>query len=346
MKKYKLIFIGITAVLLTAGLMMFTDTVSQSVTKSLKLCYSSVIPALFPFFAVCEIITAVISSVGKNIPIATFATGLISGYPTGVKNVCMLYTDKAIDKKTACALLHCTANASPAYVVAFIGICILKNKIAGIILLAAQTTAAVACAVFYGCFSKRIKHTANIHTISLTEILCSGVANSVIGCLYVCGYIIFFGIIADIIIKTGVINAADHIFFFMQKTQAHALLAGFFEITRGMVMLDIGEKGAMLTAAVMLAFSGISVIMQCASAAIDAKLPIAPLIEGKIAYILIMPITVTCFSKLFDVHSTQTAPDSALLAILIFLIFILCCIFSIYYIFDKHKNKRYNKKGD
>ena len=135
MRKIKPIITISSAVILIAVFSLRSDIVIESVMYSLRLCYGSVIPSLFPFFILCEFLMSATAGAGSNHCTAAFATGLITGFPTGVRNVCKLYSDGNIDKKSACALLHCTANASPAYIVAFIGVCIIGSKTAGIILL-------------------------------------------------------------------------------------------------------------------------------------------------------------------------------------------------------------------
>jgi hypothetical protein len=343
MRKIKPIITISSAVILIAVFSLRSDIVIESVMYSLRLCYGSVIPSLFPFFILCEFLMSATAGAGSNHCTAAFATGLITGFPTGVRNVCKLYSDGNIDKKSACALLHCTANASPAYIVAFIGVCIIGSKTAGIILLISQVLCAFACAVFFGCFKRRREGKSKIGVINITEIACQSISNSVISCLYVCGYIIFFGIIADIAIKAGLPSLAARIMFFLPENQAGALSVGFIEITRGIYMLDFSDNSAIIIAAVIVAFSGISVIMQCIACVIKAGLPKRPLITGKIIYTVMMPIIATCLSEIISVEVGSPKSQMPVISFILFIIFLITCIIFIYNIFDKSKRMMYNK---
>ncbi len=344
MKKFKTILtISIIAAMI-AVFSLNSKTVIDSVKYSLKLCYSSVIPSLFPFFILCEFLMSSVSQIGTNYSAVAFITGLVTGFPTGVKNVCQLYTDGCIDKKSAVSLLHCTANASPAYIVAFIGICIIHSKTAGIILLISQIICAFACAVFFKCLKKRKGKKSHFSVLNITEIACKSITNSVLSCLFVCGYIIFFGIIADLMVKSGIHTVISKILFFIPQKQAQAVVIGFIELTRGICMLDFSDNSSIITAAVIVAFSGISVIMQCMSCVVKANLPARPLIMGKLIYTILMPITAKCLSEIITVKSgvyhTEQMP---VISFILFVIFLIACIIFIYNIFDKSKYRLYNK---
>lgn len=344
MKKIKPILTISSAIILIALFSLCSKTVIDSVMYSLRLCYTSVIPSLFPFFILCEFLMSAAAGIGTNYSVTAFAAGLITGFPTGVRNVCRLYTEGCIDKKSASALLHCTANASPAYIVSFIGICIIKSKTAGIILLVSQILCAFACAVFFGCFKKGNTKKSRLSVLNITEIACESLSNSVMSCLYVCGYIIFFGIIADIAASAGLAQLAARILFFLPEGQAGALSIGIIEITRGVYMLDFSEKGAIVIAAVIVAFSGISVIMQCISCVIKAGLPKRPLITGKLIYTVLMPIIAKCLSELISVDGGKSpGTDMPITTFILFVIFLAACIIFIYNYFDKSKNRMYNK---
>lgn len=344
MKKIKTILTITAAVILLAVFSFCSKTVINSVMYSLKLCYTSVIPSLFPFFILCEFLMSATCGIGTNYSVTAFAAGLVTGFPTGVRNVCKLYTDGNIDKKTATALLHCTANASPAYIVAFIGVCIIQSKAAGIILLISQILCAFACAVFFGCFKKNKAKKSHIGILNITDIACESISNSVISCLYVCGYIIFFGIIADIAITAGLPALAERLLFFLPPSQAGALSVGFIEITRGIFMLDFTDSNAIVTAAVIVAFSGISVIMQCTACVIKAGLPKRPLITGKLIYTVLMPIIAKCLSEIISIKSgSGQKNEMPVISFILFIIFLITCIIFIYNIFDKSKDRLYNK---
>ncbi len=322
MKKFKLILFILSSVL---SVLIFTanpQIVASSVKNSLTLCFNSVIPSLFPFFIVCDFFVKLITCTSVPPNVLAFVSGLITGFPTGVKNVCTLYENGSINKSTAVSLLHCTVNASPAYIVTFIGVCILKNKSIGIILLISQCISSLVCALFFHCFKKSKNRRGKV--INITETACFAVTESTLSCLYVCGYITFFGIFADILSSSDLLDGLN--------TQIKAIIIGLIEISRGMSMIDFSKENSVIIAGIILAFSGISVIMQCVNCCIKVKLPARAILTGKLAYMILMPEIAYTLTKL-----------KLNITMLFFVFFILTSAVLIYYIFDKQKKKIYNK---
>ena len=322
MKKIKSVlpfFITVAAVTVFS---ICSKEVAESVKQSLKLCYTSVIPSLLPFFILCDFLMHL--SIGIDAPanITAFVGGLITGFPTGVKNVCTLYTNGNLDRKSATALLHCTANASPAYIISFIGICIIHNKNAGIILFISQCICALVCAFFFGCFKKQNKRYGK--AVSITESLCLALSESVKSCLNVCGYIIFFGIFADLLMISGITNGLPN--------ELSAIIIGAIEISRGLSLIEFKSQYAIVAASVILAFSGISVIMQCIGCTVRSGLSVKAIIGGKLAYIVLMP------AVSYLLYSLKNY-----LAFVVSLVFIFLCALILYIIFDKSKRRLYNK---
>ncbi len=336
-----MILIIIMISLLVILFSVYSKDVTSSIKCSMIMCYNSVIPSLFPFFILCEFLMGTAIGIFKNTAQAAFFSSLLTGFPSGIKNVCILYQNGNIDKRTAVSLLHCTANASPAYITAFIGGCIMQSKSAGYILLLSQTVCAFACAIFFGCFKKKQKLNNKTGVISITEVACNSISNSVCSCLFVCGYIIFFGIIADIMIKLKIPETVANILFFLPKETVKSLSIGVIEITRAINMLD--NKTDITCISIMLGFSGLSVIMQCISCAIKVGLKPTPIVTGKLIYTLLMPIISTCFIKLLPPKSSGAVLHTPIISFIMFILFLGFCIIFIYNIFDKSAKKIYNK---
>ena len=236
MKKFK---ITTTIVLTTISVLIFSlnaQTVSESVKNSLAICYNSVIPSLLPFFILCEFLMQLCLGITLSANLLAFGGGLITGFPTGIKNVCTLYQNGSLTNSQATSLLHCCANASPAYIVAFIGGHIIKDRSIGMILLISQVLTAIVCGLFFGAFKKSAK--TKPHAIILTTAACNAVCESVLSCLYVCGYIIFFGIFADILLSTEIISSLPW--------QSKSVIIGCIEITRGVKLIEFSDPKAII----------------------------------------------------------------------------------------------------
>lgn len=345
MKRIKSKIIIAISIMLVLLFLLFSKTVISSVKYSMRLCYTSVIPSLFPFFILCEFLMCAVGNVSKNPGKAAYFTSLLTGFPTGVKNVCKLYEDGYIDKKNAVAVLYCSANASPAYVITFIGMCIIKSKTAGIILLSSQIVASFVCAVFFGVFKNR-QRSRKIRTgvINITDTACISISNSVISCLYVCGYIIFFGIFADIIDTTGIPDYISRLVQFLPAWLVRGVILGAVEISRGVSALDFNHDSAIVISAAILGFSGVSVIMQCMNCAIQCGLPKKPIIYGKLIYMFFMPAITYCICKIMPYRmETAVQNENPFIPFALFLIFVLFCIIFIYNIFDKSNCGLYNE---
>jgi len=188
--------------------------------------------------------------------------------------------------------------------------------------------------VFFRCFKNT--ESKNYGVIRISEATSKAITSSVINCLYVCGYIVFFGILADIVSRfTDVIGNA----------RIKAIIIGAIEITRGMENIDFHESGAIVTAAIILGFSGISVIMQCINCAINAGLSPRPIITGKLIYTFIMPgIAYIIYKLMPKSNNTAFIGGESIWTVITVITFLLLCIVAIYNIFDKSKAKLYNRE--
>ncbi len=339
MRKNKNIFLIVTVAFVIILFSINTTTILASITHSLKLCASSVIPALFPFFVLSEFLISLVAGTGANPTVFALICGMMTGFPTGTKNVCSLYRENKIDKKTATALLYCTANASPAYIVSFIGVCMIGSKNAGIILLVSQCICALVCFFALKGYKKTPKNHYSV--INLTDVACSAINGSVTGCLNVCGYIIFMGAIADIVIQYKIPDLFAKIFFYLPENCVKAVVIGFFEISRGIEAVDFSKSYAVVTSAVIIGFSGVSIILQCINCANDVNLPKLPILKGKLIYAFTMPFIAYTLSDLFPISFYK---PSKMFGKTIFLIFILFFAVFLYIIFDKSFKKLYNRK--
>lgn len=338
MNKQKKYFLIITSAACILVFSMNSKIVMNSIKYSLELCYNSVIPALFPFFVLSEFFISLLACTKLNPTVYLFVSGLLTGFPNGTKSVCRLYQNGTIDKKTAVKLLYCTANASPAYIISFIGLCILKSRAIGIIIFLSQVITSLLCAISFKAFQKNKLY--NISTICITETACNSITGSVSGCLNVCGYIIFSGIFADIAIAYKLPEIISKLLFFIPKNIINAVFIGGIEITRGIGLIDIENGFSVIIVSIIIGFSGLSVMLQCVNCSVKSKLPSKPIIFGKIIYSFMMPLISFCLLKIIPITYNKSFNTLSSLIMIIFLIFL--AIF-LYIFFDKSYKRLYNK---
>jgi len=163
--KFKNSFV-IYTILLAMSLMIFKSSeVLTSVRKSLIICFSSVIPSLFPFMVLSSAFVGNVSASSfkfvrkisrRLFGISAFATaaficGMICGYPIGAKCTRELYDQKKITASEAESLIAYSNNSGPLFVIGAIGIGMFNSVKGGILLYIIQLISALTAAMLLKC---------------------------------------------------------------------------------------------------------------------------------------------------------------------------------------------------
>lgn len=124
--------ISIIFVLLTIGLITFSNSNLSAAREGLVLWYTSVVPALLPFFIACDLLsqTNIIDYLGRklskivrlifNVPgegAFPLIMGIISGYPVGAKIVVNFRQNGICTKEEAERLITFTNNSGPLFII-------------------------------------------------------------------------------------------------------------------------------------------------------------------------------------------------------------------------------------
>ncbi len=175
-------------VLIAICFVIFSRSNLTAATKGLTLWATAVVPSLFPFFVITNVLsqTKVVSFVGKlldklmrplfNVPgIGGFAfvMGLISGYPVGAKVVSDFREQGLVTKDEGERMLAFTNNSGPLFIISSVGISLFGDTTTGLLLLCTHILACVTVGILLGKFSKksdeefrrRIRHTKS-HAIN------------------------------------------------------------------------------------------------------------------------------------------------------------------------------------
>ncbi len=270
----------------------------------MQLAYRSVLPALFPAAVVCGILTELLEYLPLPVNHSLWITAQLCGFPLGIKSVCRAYQRALIDRKTAVALSFCSANASPAFLILYIGGKLFGNLKIGVYFFAAQCLISFLFAYLSGALTPC--KGGGVSTESIFIILGNGISNAAIGCLGLTGYICLFSAIA------APLDGFDWFKY----------IHGFLEVTGGISKLSSDQ---LLLCGAMIGFSGVSVFLQNASFLAQARLPILPTLYGKILCGTLMPIL------LFLMLQKHIIALFGIFGSLLFLIS-----------FDKYRKRRYN----
>lgn len=248
-------------------------SIKEGITEAIERCLNVIIPSLFAFMAMSEIITesglyskisapfALVSKYILKIPpqlFFIFLLGNIAGYPVGIKLLSSMTQKKQISKRTA-EIMSCFCYCGgPAFYSGTIGIAVFGNTRAGIIIFLSIVItnllmSAVLCRIFKieeNSFKKEISISPQLFTDS---IISAGKS-----LFTICILVVFF---------STVMSAAEHyrIFEILQSLgfseNAVTLFKSLLEIT-AISELSGQPFGLLPMAAAVCSFGGICVIIQ------------------------------------------------------------------------------------
>lgn len=229
--------------IITILLVIFSQSNLDATKRGLELWATTVVPALFPFFVVTNLLsqTKVVDILGKlfdklmkplfNVPgIGGFAfvMGLISGYPVGAKVVSNFREQNLVTKDEGERLLAFTNNSGPLFILSSVGIGLFGDTKTGILLLCTHILSCITVGIILGKFSKKadeefklrmntkltrktsesytIPNTHNVTLKNLGEILANSINNSISTIFLIGGFVVIFSVIISILNKTHTLD--------------------------------------------------------------------------------------------------------------------------------------------
>ena len=163
-KKTKLIITNTTIYLAIFLLLTSSKAVTNSISLSLNLFIHNLIPALFLYILITEILInsnlmytlsfgldKILSKIFRIPKDTTFILiiSYLMGYPNAAKCISKLYKEEKISLTLAKKLLSFTNNASPAYILCAIGFSMFNSIEIGILLLASHILSSIIIGICY-----------------------------------------------------------------------------------------------------------------------------------------------------------------------------------------------------
>ena len=123
------------------------ETAAQAVRDGIQLCLTSVIPALFPFFAVSSLLVALgaAEAAGRALArpfgqlfrcggagCAALLLGLVGGYPVGARTAAELVRRGELSPAEGARLLTFCNNAGPAFAIGVAGVSVFGSARTGV----------------------------------------------------------------------------------------------------------------------------------------------------------------------------------------------------------------------
>ena len=308
--KRKIMILCILAVL--GLLLLFPDSVIKGATDGLMLWFSIVFPALLPFMILSGVIVRldITSTIGRMIyplfhrvlGVSAYGcypgvVGMLSGYPLGAKTVADLYQAGKITGKEGQYLLAFCNNASPMFMLEYIGVYCIGLKQPWLVLLVVYGSGILNALLLKGieCFRDKIRggccqEFCNVRQYSSKSLCCVGKKQSFISALddsildsfvtlaKVGGYIILFSILAQLVEELLPVPAITKM-----------LGLGIIEITTGgefIRAMDISFTEKWIAGCLFCGFGGFSSIAQTASVLQGSGLSVKRYIAAKICHAL------------------------------------------------------------
>lgn len=270
------------------------DILISSTISGSKLFLLSVFPSLFPFIFFSNLLTKyggiefykdffekIFTKYLKLPGESSFPVILsyICGYPIGTKFTKDLFLDKKIDKNTFNRLLYIASTPSPLFVIGFVGVKLLDDKVLGYSFLITAILSSLIIAKSKTRSLPVIKTKQSKKTISFKNkesfgnILKTSLQDSLDSSLSIGTYIIIFSVIIallkDIEIIKILINSSN-IYLKLLVT----LILGSLELTNGIVLIseNFSTFGTLISICLinfLLGFSGFSILFQSASFVYD-----------------------------------------------------------------------------
>ncbi len=273
--------------LLWALLLFSSEGSATAVSKSLIFCKDTLIPSLFPFLILSEIITS--SGIASSFDTLTFGIfsrlfrisapgscafllGSVSGFPIGAKTAAQLYQKGHCTKEEAERLIAYSNNASPSFIIAAVGGYMLNSISTGILLYFSQILASI----ITGVIIRPPKPPAIIHTENedYKGILCNigpAIASASVSMLKICGSITAFSV---------VLSLMPHFI----SGYAEIMIKGIIDFSEG-VLLTAKSCASPLDLSLIsffCGFSGLSVLFQVFSISSSAGLSMKYYLPGKL----------------------------------------------------------------
>ena len=306
MKKYANLLVIIFSLFFMIEFILNKELVFNTVFFSLNIWIKNIIPSLFPFFVISDILISY--DFTKYLPrwfvnyfsylfnvkeecVLLFFLSIISGFPSNAKNARKLYDMGMIDEKEASHILSFTHFSNPLFILGTVSVMFFNDKQIGIIILLSHYISNVFVGILFrdnGFDTKHIKKDIQHDDIFFGDIFINAIKSSIDTILLICGILTCFLVISAIIINTFSLNSL--------------IVKSVLEITIGLHELslyDVDRKLIVMFSSFILSFGGLSIHAQVKSQLIGTDISIKPFLIGRVYQSLISIVLAFIFYNIF-----------------------------------------------
>ncbi len=238
----------------------FAEAVLEGIRKGLSLCAHTIIPSLFPFMVLSDMLGAAFSDLphknhSRGILLMPFLLGALCGFPIGMRSLTELWKKGILDEAEGNYLLTFVNNTGPAFLIAGIGEGLFGSRKLGIFLYLAELFAAGICAlIFYKPFPKKKKTYITEEAVEIRFSFIESVRKCAGSMLYICALVVLFSSLASLLA------------FFCKNRLLLSFIYAFLEVGGAAQMASELAKIAFFPAVLLVSFAvsfgGFSVHMQ------------------------------------------------------------------------------------
>lgn len=280
---------GSNAFLILCGLLIWfladARRVRAAALEGLLLCGRSVIPALFPFMAASTMLVSLGFGEWAAPRLAglmnlyrlpgpagsALLLGLVGGYPIGARTAAELYKKGSLTQEEAERLLGFCNNSNPVFLISVLGGGVFGSSRTGVYLWLIHLLSALLTGFFFrgsGKTAKRQRVPRNLpcQQISFASAFVEGIRSACANMLAVCGFVLFFYVLASPLAASGGPLGAG--------------LVGFLELFSLTPLLTADRAGFVLASACA-GWGGLSILCQTAAVLEDSGLSPRNCVAGK-----------------------------------------------------------------
>ena len=266
------------------------DISIQYVTRGLRLCCTAVIPTLFPFMVLSELLVRTgggelmgralaapmralfgLSGAGS----CAFLLGAVCGFPVGTRAAVMLYDRGLLERSEAERLISFCNYPSSAFMISATGAALWQNRQLGAAMYASVLAAGVIAGIISGIPARRAAKKEGVVPTDMPHIvrkpqptaLSDLVTAAATSTLNVCAYVAFF---------SCVVGCISHILARISPSRTvEAAIYSFFELTSGAAASAavIPSRTGILMCTAAAGWSGLSVALQVFSVCSSSERP-------------------------------------------------------------------------
>ncbi len=309
--------------------------ISTSVKDTLFLCADSVIPALFPFFVMSNLlisldigtfcekhlrkITKPLFGISASLS-PSLALGLIGGYPVGAITCAETYLQKKCTKDDAERALAFCNNCGPAFILGAIGSGVFSSGKTGATLLTIHILSALTTGILFRIFSPPTKIKTPFTqsyartTPGFAKAFTSSVAKALSSSLSISAYVVLFSAMVKIMTILGIfpfIGSFIEKFSGCNREIAAAFTSGLFEMTVGSFSLArcASSSTAFVLIAFLLGWGGLSVHAQALSFISDTDLCTKNYFCGKLMHGALSALFAYIYTRFSDTSAVSVIYD-------------------------------------